>query len=260
MAWVICLWVALIRPDSIRSLLDGEQCVLAGAASFLWHFVFGHVTLHPSGSASGGCPKAPMQSRPGRKGIVHLVHHEETSWLTCTEQMVEKKLGTNGMFGGGGGGEGLRAHEEIALKLLEPTESFRMRVLNEVHYRRREPKWFSGYSQVQTVAWPTLQYLGINAIKNSVTGMCQNHAYGSFIFFTNLGKWWLGSKGEEKYYFCLTIVSLERIKSCAELSLKHWTLFMPAKCPKLGRPSAAWALSSSQMLLWRASRELMTDH
>lgn len=211
------------------------------------------------------------------------VHQAAVQRLQCRADLVERELCTlctmrrphgwlapskwwkknweqMGCLGGEGGGEGLRAHEEIALKLLEPTESFRMRVLNEVHYRRREPKWFSGYSQVQTVAWPTLQYLGINAIKNSVTGMCQNHAYGSFIFFTNLGKWWLGSKGEEKYYFCLTIVSLERIKSCAELSLKHWTLFMPAKCPKLGRPSAAWALSSSQMLLWRASRELMTDH
>lgn len=46
------------------------------------------------------CPKAPMQSRPGGKGIVHLVE----SWLTCTEPVVQ----TGNKCDWGGGAEGGR--------------------------------------------------------------------------------------------------------------------------------------------------------
>ena len=71
-----------------------------------------------------------MQSRPGGKGIVHLVE----SWLTCTEPVVQ--TGREG---------GLQVHEEIAVKLLEPSESFRKRVSSKMSYRRRKLKRFSEF-------------------------------------------------------------------------------------------------------------------
>ena len=46
-----------------------------------------------------------MQSRPGGKGIVHLVE----SWLTCTEPVVQ--TGNKCDWGGGGGGGGGRGGE-----------------------------------------------------------------------------------------------------------------------------------------------------
>lgn len=81
-----------------------------------------------------------MQSRPGGKGIVHLVE----SWLTCTEPVVQ--TGNKCDWGGGGQrGGGLQVHEEIAVKLLEPSESFRKRVSSKMSYRRRKLKRFSEF-------------------------------------------------------------------------------------------------------------------
>lgn len=51
-ARAVWFWVALMGADSMRSLLDGGRCFSSGAASFWWHFVFGHVTLHPSGRSA----------------------------------------------------------------------------------------------------------------------------------------------------------------------------------------------------------------